>query len=728
MRTRITKKVSWLTVAALVAGAVVATVPAVTASAVDIVNSTISGNVKGAGTPNNVNLGDVTVELYNSIGDHLPVAQQYTDGSGNFTFTDVVQGWYTVKYKPSDGVYAPAFFGGASSLAAATYFSVGVGATVTGKSIVLAVGATISGNIKGTPSTNLEYAFAELYTAGGEYVTSSMTDETGNYTIAGVAPGAYTLQFTGDGFTLNYVSQWLGGATTQAAATTFTVTGTTPVTGKNAVLAVGAQISGTVSSSTTPNGGQVDLYDTSGNYVSGASIETGHYSFIGVPAGTYTLAFSFYGGQNFVSEYWENAATLETATYFSVAANAAVTKNAVVAAGATVSGTVTGTGGAGVQSGVTLYTADGSYATGAYSDPSGNYSLSGIGAGTYYVVANPSNGSTSYFAGQTSNFAVGASATVTGKNVVLAPAAAISGQLLTEDNEAINGGVALYSTSGSTDDWDTFLNSVTLEADGSYFFGGLEPGTYKVGFTSTNQSFDYETGSLAPSQGGFVSSWYGPAFSYSAASTVTISSATQVVSGIDGTVVYPTFSDVAAPSSAFYPYIEWMSAQNISTGTAQVGAKPVYLPANAVSRQAMASFLYKLSGDTFLAPTTPSFADVSLASPFYTAIEWMKAEGISTGTPQPSGLPLFKPADPVSRSAMASFLSRYDGVTLTTPTTQVFADVPLSASTAAAIGWMYDTGISTGTPQSSGLPLYNPSAAVSRQAMAAFLYRLAHLT
>jgi hypothetical protein len=41
---------------------------------------------------------------------------------------------------------------------------------------------------------------------------------------------------------------------------------------------------------------------------------------------------------------------------------------------------------------------------------------------------------------------------------------------------------------------------------------------------------------------------------------------------------------------------------------------------------------------------------------------------------------------------------------------------------------MAQTGISTGTGQPSGLPLYKPADPVSRQAMAAFLYRLAALS
>ena len=146
----------------------------------------------------------------------------------------------------------------------------------------------------------------------------------------------------------------------------------------------------------------------------------------------------------------------------------------------------------------------------------------------------------------------------------------------------------------------------------------------------------------------------------------------------------------------------------------------------------MALFMFRLSDDTetFIPPATPTFADVTLAShpQFYTAIEWMAAREISAGTAQPPGKPLFKPSAPVSRQAMALFVARYAGATLITPpTTQRFADVPLIAGTAAAIDWMFVNNISTGTAQPSGLPLYRPTNPVTRQAMAAFLFRVDNL-
>lgn len=187
-----------------------------------------------------------------------------------------------------------------------------------------------------------------------------------------------------------------------------------------------------------------------------------------------------------------------------------------------------------------------------------------------------------------------------------------------------------------------------------------------------------------------------------------------------------SFADVGV-SASFFTYIQWMASSGISTGTVQPSGLPLYKPSDAVSRQAMAAFLLRLSGDTFTAPLKATFADMDSSNPFYAAVEWMAVHGISTGTVQSSGKPLFKPTDPVSRQAMALFLARYDHADVSAaPDNQSFADVPVGSAPAAAIGWMASSGISTGTAQASGLPVYAPLSAVSRQAMAAFLYRLAH--
>jgi len=178
------------------------------------------------------------------------------------------------------------------------------------------------------------------------------------------------------------------------------------------------------------------------------------------------------------------------------------------------------------------------------------------------------------------------------------------------------------------------------------------------------------------------------------------------------------FVDVAT-GHPFYADIAWMSAEGISTGW----PGPVYRPQETVSREAMAAFLYRAAGSpAFTPPATSPFVDVSTSHPFYAAIAWMAAEGISTGTVTPSGA-YYKPGDPVARDAMAAFLYRAAGSpAFTAPVSSPFLDVSTGHPFYASIAWMARTGISTGWVTPSGA-YYKPADGVSREAMAAFLFR-----
>lgn len=99
--------------------------------------------------------------------------------------------------------------------------------------------------------------------------------------------------------------------------------------------------------------------------------------------------------------------------------------------------------------------------------------------------------------------------------------------------------------------------------------------------------------------------------------------------------------------------ILWLAANAITTGYAD----GTFRPTAPVNRDAMAAFLYRQAGSPpFTPPSTPTFADVPAGYPFFAAIEWLAAERISTGTPQPDGTVVFSPGAPVSRAAMAAFL------------------------------------------------------------------------
>jgi len=113
-----------------------------------------------------------------------------------------------------------------------------------------------------------------------------------------------------------------------------------------------------------------------------------------------------------------------------------------------------------------------------------------------------------------------------------------------------------------------------------------------------------------------------------------------------------TFLDVP-PGHPFFDDIEWMAAEGISTGF----LGDLYKPADAVTRQAMSAFMYRLAGEpAFTPPGSPTFSDVPLGHPFFDEIEWMADEEITTGF---SG-GIYKPSEAVSRQAMSAFMRRLD--------------------------------------------------------------------
>jgi hypothetical protein len=158
-----------------------------------------------------------------------------------------------------------------------------------------------------------------------------------------------------------------------------------------------------------------------------------------------------------------------------------------------------------------------------------------------------------------------------------------------------------------------------------------------------------------------ISTGYQPGPTYRPSAAVTRAAMSAFMYRLAGSPAFtapgtPTFGDVAA-GHPFFEEIEWMAAEDITTGTA-ASPKPLYKPADAVSRGAMSAFMYRLAGEpTFTAPGSPTFGDVATGHPFYDEIEWMAAEDITTGTAA-SPKPLYKPANAVSRGAMSAFMHR----------------------------------------------------------------------
>lgn len=163
----------------------------------------------------------------------------------------------------------------------------------------------------------------------------------------------------------------------------------------------------------------------------------------------------------------------------------------------------------------------------------------------------------------------------------------------------------------------------------------------------------------------------------------------------------------------FFDEISWMADSGITGGYAEDNT---YRPGLAVTRQAMAAFLWRMADSPWPAPGGVTFTDVDpYTNPFAVSVRWLAQEGIAQGFPDGS----FGAAAPVSRQAMAAFLWRMAGEPTVAPSATSFVDVRPGHAFHPAVAWMAANGISDGYDDGT----FRPTAPITRQAMAAFLER-----
>ncbi|WP_244304551.1 S-layer homology domain-containing protein [Leucobacter viscericola] len=183
------------------------------------------------------------------------------------------------------------------------------------------------------------------------------------------------------------------------------------------------------------------------------------------------------------------------------------------------------------------------------------------------------------------------------------------------------------------------------------------------------------------------------------------------------------FAD-APLSHKFYREIDWMECKKYSTGWRQPAGKPLYKPADSLERQAMAAFIFRMEAPKgYKAPNVSPFADVKPGDSYYKEISWMYEAKLSTGYREVSGKPTFRAHDSLSREAMAAFIYRLEAKaskSFDAPKKDSFTDVSVRQKFRTEIEWMKKSGLSTGYRDGS----YRPKDALSREAMAAFIYRL----
>jgi secreted trypsin-like serine protease len=161
------------------------------------------------------------------------------------------------------------------------------------------------------------------------------------------------------------------------------------------------------------------------------------------------------------------------------------------------------------------------------------------------------------------------------------------------------------------------------------------------------------------------------------------------------------FTDVPT-SSEFYDDIEWVASRAITTGYGNC----TYRPGDVVDRGAMAAFFYRLSGWPLGYFPDGGFSDVKGSNGFYREINWMVDEGITTGYNNGTFLPneaVTRQSMAAFFYRLAGSPRGADPACVSAP----FPDVPTSNPFCGEIDWLVDTGITTGYGDNTYRPL-NP--------------------
>jgi hypothetical protein len=439
-----------------------------------------------------------------------------TDSNGHFTISGLGANDYNLYYT-ADG-YVSMWKGNFHRQWKSDLVSVEHNDSSSGNDIALGVPATITGTvIRSSDSSPVEDARVSAYTSAGEFISSTSTDASGEYSLTGLAADTYKIEVDTDGL----VTQWWSSKSRLGSATKVTVVGGETSPGKDFVLDAGSTIEGTISTSegVVPNA-QVSVLDRKRGYAATATTDSlGHYSVSGLKAGSYIVGTG-YSEDLCISYVWSGgAATADAATPFTVAANVTVSnKNLTAPRCATISGTITGASAPGIPlDGVDVYLeSSAGYYAGSDFTYDGTFSFDSIGPGTYYLHLTPDGDYKEIWYGG-SYLRSTATPIVVAENgsVVVNPVVTVGGSIAGTVTDASTGDPVYYATVHVTGRTTGIQRSTYTDELGNYEIRGLPAETYTVQF-----SYYHTTG--------YADQWYNGANRETSSTGVVVGSGSHV--------------------------------------------------------------------------------------------------------------------------------------------------------------------------------------------------------
>jgi hypothetical protein len=266
----------------------------------------------------------------------------------------------------------------------------------------IALAASTDGSISGVVSDSITtnpVAAICVRAAGGSGSAATHSNAEGEYTLADLSPGTYTVKFSGCRTTLGYVTQYYDDQATSAEANPVTVDAGGNTAGIDASMVLGGGISGSVTDESTPPDPLSDICvaaTASGSTaVSTTTNASGDYSYAGLTPGSYEVKFTDCHHHVYVPTSYASAVTV----------TAGVTTTGIDVAMSlpgSISGTVTDADTSNPLAGICVSAEDwntGKVLSTDISGSDGTYSLPGLVGGTYAVQFSGC-GATSDYVGQ----------------------------------------------------------------------------------------------------------------------------------------------------------------------------------------------------------------------------------------------------------------------------------------------------------------------------------------
>jgi hypothetical protein len=344
-------------------------------------------------------------------------ASATTAANGTYTISGLAPGSYGVFFTPGcgGGDFATQWYNDtASGTQTAPGTLVTATSQTTGINAVMSAGTSVSGTVNATVGgADIAGICVSAYPVGGPSSagTAGISATNGTYSVGGLLPGSYDIEFSAGSCGGNYVTQWYNGTSTgtssESGALAVAVSVATPASDINAAMSASTSISGTVDAAA---GGAsignmcVWAYPVGGGTVEKATTALdGVYMISGIAAGSYTVEFYTYpcGGRSYVTQWYNDTSTGASAASGASSVSTSVASptagiNAELALAASISGTVTAAiGGADVADVcVSVASTDGGIGGSSTTAAGGTYTVYGLAPDSYDVVTDPTCGGT----------------------------------------------------------------------------------------------------------------------------------------------------------------------------------------------------------------------------------------------------------------------------------------------------------------------------------------------